>query len=629
MKELEAYINPDGTQRTWNRVSWDDPTPMYSDNPYWTRNMNYENDSRDRYYGNIGLSYQILPWLTATGKANLDSYTFRVQERVAVGSQAQSSYSESIRQVAEINAEFLFQADKKFGEDWRLNATFGGNIMNRNYNLNTSATSGGLLIPELYTLSNSASPAKTLDYKSRKKINSLYGGATLSFRSLAYLDVTLRNDWSSTLPEGNNSYMYPSFSLSFVFTELDFMKDVKWFSFGKIRGSWAKVGNDTDPYRTSLTYSNMLDPDGMPYQFYPYALYTLPTTLNNPNLKPEMTRSWEIGADLRFINNRIGLDVTYYNKLSLDQILPVAISGASGYGSIVVNAGKISNKGIEAALKATPVKYKDKFQWDIIVNWAKNDNEVLELYPGVDVYLLANGPFKVSVNAEVGEKYGALMGTDYIYDSEGNKVVDADGRYLQSGVTTIGNVLPDWNMGITNNFKVWGFDIGCLIDIQHGGDFFSTTHMWGIYSGILAESAEGSMREDGVVIDGTVAAYDEDGNVIFNADGTAQVTGTNTTVLDAHTWATDHYDGPSAQNIFDASYIKLREVRVGYTFPKSLTGPIQNLRLAVYGRNLATWGTALKGIDPETLTNSGNVQGIEGAGLPSLRVYGINLSFNF
>jgi hypothetical protein len=222
------------------------------------------------------------------------------------------------------------------------------------------------------------------------------------------------------------------------------------------------------------------------------------------------------------------------------------------------------------------------------------------------------------------------MGTDYIYDGDGNKVVGANGRYLEtSAVTSLGSVLPDYNMGIGNEFKLYNFNLRVLLDIQHGGVFYSTTKMWGTYTGMLASTAEGTMREDGVVIDAMVAKYDDQGKVIYNADGTAQVTGQNTTSIDAYTYTTDFYNGPAAQNVLDASYIKLREMTLTYTFPSKLTGPIKNLKIGLYGRNLATFGTAMVGIDPETNTSSGNIQGIEGAALPMLRTFGFNIGFNF
>jgi outer membrane receptor protein involved in Fe transport len=626
--DAKSYQNPDGTQRSWNRGSMDDPAPVFSNNPYWDRYMNYQNDKRDRYYGNVGASWQIVSWLKLQGKFNLDNYSFVTEERVAIGSASQSFYRTQTRSNSELNAEFLFLVDKTFAKDWRLNATFGGNMMDRKYKLISGSTIGGLILPELYNLGNSLTNV-AFNTQNWKRINSLYGSVSLGWKSMLYLDITGRNDWSSTLPASKNSYFYPSVSLGWVFTELSGLKQAKWFTFGKIRGSWAQVGNDTDPYRTTLSYNYFTDVNGYPYHFTPDGLYTLPTTLNNPNLKPEMTRSWEVGAELKFFDNRLGVDFTYYNKASKNQIIPVAVSGATGYSFQVLNAGKITNKGYEIFLSAVPVKVKNIFNWTITANFAQNKNQVVELYPGIDNLQLGTAPFLVTVNAIVGKEYGQIMGTDYVYDENGNKVVGKNGLYINSAVKPLGSVLPDWNMGIGNEFKLYGIDLRVLIDIQHGGKFFSTTRMWGTYTGILAGSAVDGMRENGVLVDGMVAKYDDKGNVVYNADGTAQVTGPNEKVVGAYTWTNSQYSGPAMQNVLDASYIKLREVTLSYTIPNKLTGPIQNLKIGLFGRNLATWGTAMVGIDPETNTSSGNIQGIEGAGLPATRTFGFNIGFNF
>lgn len=641
-KDLESYINPDGSQRTWNRVSWDDGTPMYSDNPYWTRYKNYEDDQRDRYYGNIGFTYDIFDWLKFSTKLNTDNYTFRVKERVAIGSQAQSKYSESVRELNEINTDFLFTANKSFAHDIKMNLSFGGNRMNREYYRNANTTAGGLLVRDLYTLSNSTSPYLSDDYNSKKRINSLYGNLDLEYKGMAYLDVTLRNDWASTLPIDNCSYLYPSVTGSFVFTELQMLKNNNILSFGKIRVGWAQVGSDADPYRVANTYSNFTTTDGNPYNFGSDAIFSTNGTLNNAGLKPEITSSIEFGADLRFLKNRAGIDFTYYSKSSKNQILPVAVSAASGYGFLTVNAGEITNKGIELMVNGTPVKRENSLRWDISVNWSKNTNKVVELYQDVDIYTIANAPFVVYVGAKVGEKYGAIMGTDFVYAPNGQKVVGTDGMYLSSEIKSIGNVLPDWNAGINNTLGYKGIDFGFLIDIQQGGQYFSTTNMWGMYSGILAGSvgtnAKGKSIRDavadggGVLVSGVYGELNADGTVSYtDADGNpSSVPVANTTYVEGQDWAHYFYDGPAKQNVFDANYVKLREVRLGYTIPsKYTTKYIQNLKISVWGRNLAMWGLSNKSIDPEIATSSGNIQGIEGGELPSLKTYGISLNVGF
>ena len=637
MKKLADYKQPNGTERVWNRVTWDDPTPNYSDNPYWTRYMNYQNDVRDRYFGNFGATYEILDWLKVTGKVNNDAYTMRNEERVAIYSQAQSEYYEQVRQVQETNAEFLFTADKNLTQTLHLNATFGGNMRNWKSWRNAGTTAGGLVIPEFYNLQNTQSTPSTIDYSWFKKANSLYGSASLGWKSMAFLDLTLRNDWSSTLPSNNRSYMYPSVTGSYILTELPALRGNNILSFAKLRAGWAMVGNDTDPYNLANLY--IINP-----VFDGNFRTTIPGTLNEPNLKPEKTTSIEVGADMRFFTNRIGLDFTYYNKSTTDQILAVAISGASGYNYKFINAGEITNKGYEFMLTLVPVKAKD-FEWTMNVNYSHNENKVVSLAEGVSVYQLGTAPFKVTINAEVGKPYGTIMGTNFVFDANGNKLVNTNGTYATSLVEDIGNIMPKFNMGITNSFRYKAFELSTLIDIQQGGKLFSTTNMWGMYSGILEESAAlnangKNIRDDvsgttggGHLYEGVYGYKDATGKVVYTT-ATGAVSSTpvkNNTYIGGQTYAHQFYDGPIAQNIFKSDYIKLREVRLGYTLPSKLTQKyrIQNIRVAAYGRNLAIWGKDNPHIDPENTTSSGNVQGIEGGALPSLRTYGFNLSFNF
>lgn len=637
MKRLSNYQNPDGSMRTWNRTSWDDSTPAFADNPYWTRYKNYQEDQRDRYFGNIGIKWNITDWLAFQAKVNQDQYQFTQMERIAIGSQALSQYEEIHRSNMERNSEALFLINKDLTEELSLSATLGGNRMYYEYSRNNAITKGGLNIPDYYSVTNSVAPAATDNFSKYKAINSLLGSATLGYQNLVYLDLTLRNDWSSTLPAEANSYLYYSLSSSFVFTELAAFNNMQWFTFGKIRAGWAKVGNDTDPYKLDPYYVQPLDVDLYPYHYWGYnALYSLPNELNNPQLRPETTASLEFGADLKFLNNRLGIDFTYYDMSTTDQIVNLRVPSGTGYKYKLTNAGEITNKGIELMLTGSPIRTSNGFEWDIVVNWARNRNEVVSLAPGVDNYQLAVGPFNVTVNATVGETYGALMGTDFVYDQEGNKVVDEYGEYISSGVKVIGHVLPDWTAGITNRFSFKGIDVSFLIDIREGGQYHSTTYMWGMCTGILEGTAiptsnGNTIREDGLVLDAMTAAYDANGNVIFNEDGSALVSGKNDVNIPGYYYAVDHYSGPAAQCVFDASYIKLRDLRIGYTLPGRIAGPFESIRIAAFGKNLAMWGTdpGNPHVDPENTTSSGNIQGMEGGALPSLRQFGVNLSVKF
>ncbi len=628
---MSNYVNPDGTQRVWNRNSWDDPTPAYSDNPYWTRFRNFQDDERNRLFGNIGVLITPMDGLSIQGKWNLDYYNLTEMERNAVGSQAESSYSEARREYMETNAELLATYRLNPSDAFSVNILAGANRRHREFNRMTSNTNGGLIIPGLYKITNSTNKPTVAEYEETKEVQSLFGSVNVGYLGMLYLDVTARNDWSSTIKPHN--FFYPSASLSFIFTELDALKDQNILSFGKLRFGIAQSGNDTDPYNNDFYYTYISN-------FGSEALYSVPATLANLNLNAELTNSMEFGAELIFLQNRIGLDFTYYNESTIDQIIPVALSGASGYGSMFINSGEITNKGIEIGLNLVPVKTKD-FSWTISANFTKNKNEVVELAKDLDVYQLVNGPFQVSVNAEVGKPYGSLLGSSYVKDASGNIIIDTDGYSLVGEVKSIGTVLPDYLMGIWNRFNYKGFDLSALIDIRKGGQLFSTTNMWGMYSGILEETAAINAKgknvrdavEDGggALIEGVYGYVKDDGSIQYtDADGNDVTTPVNnSTYIDAESWGGWHYSGPAEQNIFDADYIKLRELRLSYTLPSKLTGPIQNLTVSAYGRNLAIWGRDIKHIDPENTTGSGNIQGIEGGALPSLRYFGFGLNFNF
>lgn len=602
LKDLWQF--PDGTQATWNRTAYDDPTPAYSNNPYWSRYMNYEEDSRNRVFGNIGAAWQ-WRWLKLQYKASLDFFADRQEERSAVGSQELSSYSETRRQKYELNHEFLASFSNQFGEDWNVNLNVGANIMHSNYSNLVGASVGGLSIAGFYNLKNSLSSAAATNRTQKKSINSIFGSFSVGFKNMIFLDGTLRNDKSSTLPSSNNSYTYPSLTASWIFSELI---GKPWLTYGKVRAGVAKVGNDTDPYSIATTYTQYTNIDSSTPG------YRLPNTLNNPDLKPESTKSFEVGLEMSFLADRVGFDVTYYKSTTTDQIIPLSVSGTTGYIYKVVNSGEMENKGFELALHGTPVK-TSLFQWDMGVTLASNKNKVVELIDGVDYYRITSAPFKVEVGAKKGDPYGVIMGTNYVYDDKGNKVVGDDGLYLATdGNENLGSIFPDFTGGFSNSFKLWRFDASVLFDFSKGGHWFSTSHMWGMYSGMLEETAENGIRENGIVLSGVK----EDGSV-------------NDIRVGGQEYCESIYSGPAAQNVFKSDYVKLREVTLGYNFPfKPKENFIHSLRLSAYGRNLHTWGPDTKHWDPESsVTSSGNVQGIEGAALPGLANFGFSVTMKF
>ena len=606
VKELKnLYRYPDGTQATWNRNDVDDSTPAYHNNQYWSRYMNYENDTRNRVYGNVGVSYQIIPQLKAQYKVNLDFFVDKQYERNAVYSQEESRYMEISRQQYEINHEFMLMYNQTFN-DFTLTANVGANIMKNHYEYVYGETQGGLAIPEFYNLANSLTQAAGYNYRREKSINSLFGDVTLGWKNMLYLEATIRGDKSSTLPKDNNTYAYPSVTGSWVFSEL-LKEKASWLSFGKVRLGYAMVGNDTDPYQLYNVYSQYTNIDSTTPG------YRLPNTMQNPDLKPERTNSWEAGLEMSFFNNRLGFDFTYYQTRTKDEILPLSVSGTTGYIYKYVNSGEIENKGFEFGIHATPIK-NHNFEWNTNLVLSHNKNKVKSLADGVDYYRITSAPFMVEIGAMVGEEYGVIMGTDFVYDENGNKLVDENGLYMATdGNQVIGHIFPDFTGGWTNSFRFKNFDLSFQLDFSKGGQFFSTTYLWGMYTGMFEETAANNVRETGLISEG------------YTLDGTP-----NTTVVSARDYYENFYTGPASQSLLKSDYIKLREVNIGYTFNLKPQWFVKSLRLSAYGRNLAVWGPDVKHFDPEMIvTGSGNIQGVEGGATPMVSTYGLTVNLKF
>ncbi|WP_316817523.1 SusC/RagA family TonB-linked outer membrane protein [Pedobacter nyackensis] len=617
-KRLSDYKREDGTPRPWNRTGYLN-TPAakatrFIDNPYWSAYESYLEENRDRIYGNIGFTVDANNWLKLTGKVHADIYTFEYQDRIAVYSRSQSQYQDYSNHFNEFNYEFLASAKHNWG-DFSLSGNAGGNIRDQQRRIIDGLTQGGLIIPQYYNLKNAPTVLNNNNFY-HKQVYSLYGSFSAGWKGMLYLDGTLRNDWSSTLPVNNNSFIYPSVTGSFVFSEIAGIKKQEWLDFAKIRLGWAQVGNDTDPYQLYPVYEAQ-------QSFNNNAPYRLPSTLNNPLLKPEITTSVEAGLNLQMFKNRLGLDVTYYNNNSRNQILAVPVSAAFGYDNKIFNAGKINNKGLEVTLNGTPLK-TDNFEWNSTINWSRNRNKVVSLDKGVNTLELSN--LLVTLVAQEGKPYGQIMGNDFVYAPDGQRVVQADGTYLKtSQQVALGSVLPDYLFGFQNTFRYKKMRLGFLIDGRMGGSFFSQTYKVGMYSGVLDRTAANGIRENGIVVDGVKA------NVVFHPDGSYTVSNPvkNDTKISALNWARNEYSGPTTFSVFDASYIKLREVTLGYNFDLKKTSTIRSVGLTLYGRNLWNIYTKSKYIDPEFTNSGGNVQGIEGGNIPVPITYGLNVSVKF
>ena len=592
--------NADGSIYNWNH--------NYHNNPYMTLNEDLNKLRRDRLIGNAMVKYQFTSYLSGFVRTGGDIYNNFSSTQNFVGDMDYpfGYYDETIDNFREVNSDFLLTFDKGFGPDFNFSFNLGGNRMDRITQQNVG-TAKELAVPGVYNVANSSVTPVTTNKYTSKRINSIYGFGTLAYKNMLFLEYSLRNDWSSSLPVDHNSYMYPSVSVSGIITDL-FHIDSNVLSFAKIRGSWAQVGGDTDPYSLEPTVSFG---DGWNAGTKLLNLY-VPNTLPNAGLKPQMNKSIEFGADMRFFLDRIRLDVTYYNQKAINQIVDIPISGASGYLAKTINAGRIDNKGVELLLALTPVKTGD-FRWDVTFNFSKNKNTVVELAEGIEQFVLGTY-WSLQVLAIPGGAYGVLYGYDFSRDAKGN-IIYTDGLPSQGNLKELGNATPDWLGGMLNEFSYKGINASFLIDTKQGGDLYSMTTTWGRYAGALSETLIG--REGGIVGVGVMS----DGNGGYVP---------NTVVAGAEDFNKVSYVNNLAYaSVFDGSYIKLREIRFGYTFKNSPKLPIKDINVSFVGRNLAILSTNVPHIDPETAFSSGNVQGLEYGQLPSARSLGFSIGCKF
>jgi len=596
----DKQYNADGSIYNWNH--------NYHNNPYTTLKENLSATQRDRFIGNAMAKYQFTDYLSAYVRTGGDIYSNFTSSKRFVGDMDYPTgyYGETTSTFKEINTDFLVSFDKDLSEDFSFSLNVGGNRMDR-YTQRTSGEAPELAVPGVYNVANSAVTPVTSNYHSTKRMNSLYGFGQIGYKNALFLDYSVRNDWSSTLPASNNSYLYPAISASGVMTDLLGI-DSNVLSFAKLRASWAQVGGDTDPYSLLPTVSFG---DGWNAGTKLLNL-AVPNLLPNAGLKPQKNESIEIGADMRFFLDRVRLDVTYYNQKSVNQIVNIPISAASGYTAKAVNAGRIDNKGIEVLLAITPVKTKD-FQWDVTFNFAKNKNKVVELAEGIEQFVLGSY-WSMQVLAVPGGSYGVLWGYDYARD-DNNNIIFTDGLPSQGVLKDLGNATPDWIGGMLNEFTYKRFNASFLIDTKQGGDMYSMTTTWGRYAGALSETLIG--REGGIV--GVGVMSDGAGGYV-----------PNTVVADAESFNKAAYSNSIGySSVFDASYIKLREIKAGYTFKNSAKLGIKDLNISLVGRNLAILSTNVPHIDPESAFSNGNVQGLEFGQLPSARSIGFSIGCKF
>lgn len=615
----------------------------YRLNPYWVVNEMKNESNKDRITGSFQANYKFNSWLSAQGRVSTDFTYFNFQKVSPISTPLmQTGVMDAVSNRYLTNqADILLTGTRSVSKDITLTARLGASLYRSRRYGTTNQYINQVITDKISP--NSYATKTVIENDVRKQKNSVYGLLTASFKNYLYLDFTVRTDASSTLPVDNNTYTYPSVSGSFVFTDA-FKVDKKILSFGKIRASVAEVGNDTDPYALNLYYNLA------PISFQGVSLGTISsTTLPNANLRPTRTRSFEVGTNLKFLKDRIVFDATYYTQKSRDQINVIPAPTSSGFTRQVVNAGTIANKGIELSLSGSPVIGKD-FSWDLNLNFARNVNDVLSLADGNPFISLADARWLgLSVVAMPGAPYGAILGYNYQYDPNGNVILDPTTLLpaISAQREVLGKGTYSWTGGVGTkvNYKNWSF--GAVLDIKSGADLFSMTNYQAAYLGNSEMTLEGRdewiQSEEARLSAGQTAAqwtaagkvrgYVPQGVIKTTVNGNAVYT-PNTVAVDPSVywgrWANSNSAVPT-RFIYDATYVKVRELTLTYRFDTKLTTRIglRNLALSLVSRNPFILYKNVPNVDPDSNYQNGNGQGLEYGSLPSRRSFGFNLSAKF
>ena len=636
MASLKADYN-----RNWNA--------SYYSNPFWTTEYNTVSQDRHRLIGNIHVNFHLYKGLDLLFRESTDWYNDRRKSKVKWGTSGTpyGSYSEDAYMVKEDNTELLLTYNRQINSDWSVDALAGYNIRNKKYENNYQAAPR-LAVAELYTLTNSRDQLVSSNDFYRLRQYGLYASATAGYKGLAYLTVTGRNDWSSTLPKKNNSYFYPSVTASVLLDRAFSLRNEK-IDYLKLRGGWSQVGSDADPYQLATVFESEAAFKGNPLQ-------TSSMEGKNPDLKPERTFSYEAGLEGSFFGGRLSFDAAVYQTDSKDQILKLATTAASKYTSQVRNAGHIRNRGLELQLSGIPVKTRD-FQWNVDVNYSINRSKVIELDREGLIKSYQIGNPGIQIIAPVGGAYGTLFGTTYQRDGSGNIIVDENGLPKVSTTSReLGHFTPNWTGGISNTFRYKDFTLSFLIDASIGGKIYSNTNRTGRYTGVLASTLPGRDADHGgvwyyknaqgdnvgiptpdyttsadglyhAVVNGVDTRVYQDGIIV---DGVNEKGEKNNVITSAEKYYHRVYSIAEA-NIWDASYIKLREVALTYNLPHAILSKLHltDASVSLTGRNLWIIHKNLPNVDPEAAHSTGNAQGYESLSLPTTRSLGISLNLKF
>ncbi|MEO7998541.1 MAG: SusC/RagA family TonB-linked outer membrane protein, partial [Gemmatimonadaceae bacterium] len=584
----------------------------FHNNPYWLQKDNPERDQRDRVVASGNATYQLLPWLKAFGRIGTDTYRQNIDLQWAQGNLvwADPSYAGAFNsanyRVSEVNTDGIITANKIVGR-FELTANYGGTISRIN-NASNSIATAGISVPGIYNTSNAAITPTVTNTVLRSGVNSMYGSAVATFNGYFTVEGTGRNDWSSTLPKENASYFYPSVSSSLILSDMLPAIRKGGLTYLKLRGGHAQVGAPAQPYQLQSTYT------GSSTKFGSQPLFSLNNNIANSQLRPEKTTGDEGGVEFAFFDDRITFDGSYYNKITKDQVINLTVAPATGFSSVAINAGQISNRGVEAQVSARPFKSVKGFSWTTTFNYAKNKSKVDALTPELGTVILGSN-WSANVEARKGEPYGVIVGAPFLRDSASGKLITADGL-PQADVDhrrVLGNYNPDWVGGWSNDFRYGKVGFSFLLDIRHGGQIFSSGNMFATYSGVLASTLPG--RE---------VDWDNPGVTVQGID--AETGQANTTKVTAEQYYQSLY-GIHEAFVSDAGFVKLREVRLSLDVPSKMANMMrmQTVNLSLIGRNL--WmHTKFPNFDPENAYSSGNVQGFDFASTPTTRSIGLNVT---
>jgi len=615
-----APINFDNKQAydQYGNMSWSSPADGATgfNNPFWLVNNNSSPSNVDRIIASNEMNLQITDWLKLTNRVGVDTYTDEMNEYTNIGTRGSllGRMYASLLKRTQINNDLILSAAGDINEDMSFTALVGTNYNDRKY---TRRTLRGLnlSVPDFYDITNAES-VQAFQNDERRRLVGVYASGTFDYKNYLFLNVTARNDWSSTLPKGNNSFFYPSASVGFVFTDVLGMSDNKYFSYGKLRVSYAQAGNDADPYQTRQTYRQANPGDGtrgnISFPFMGVNAFRLNSLLASDRLTPEKVTEKEVGLELRFFQNRLGLDMAYYDKISKSQILEQEISGASGFANRVINAGEVSNKGLEIVVTGTPFRTED-FSWDIMINFARNRYKLKSIAEGVDNIFLG-GFTSPQIRADKDYGYGVIWGQGFKRNENGDILIDDEGYPLPAeDLGPIGNVMPNWTGGIRNTFNYKGLSLSALFDIRNGGDILNFDLYYSTFYG--------------------TAGVTEQRNTYTTWQGIRESDGQpNTTpILQDQAYFQNKFTETFETIVEDAGFIKLREITLSYRLPQSLIKktPFEEISFSATGRNL--WiKSDFSYLDPEgSLLGNGNGQGFYHSVTPGTRgfTFGLNVKF--